>query len=92
MRIKALKSFATKGMAPTSGQVVDCSEGLALDLIAAGYAEKAEEDPEPVATSQQEEASAESEEKNTEDNKDDNKSGNKKRAVSTAKGKRRSTK
>jgi hypothetical protein len=95
MRIKALKSFASKDIAPTPGQVFDCSDVLAKDLIDAGYAEKVEE--KPVATSQQpqEPATIKEEKKATEkveEKKNENKPGNKKHAVSTAKGKRAGSK
>jgi len=101
MIIKALKSFACKEIAPSPGQVVNCSDDLASDLISAGYAERVEEASEvkAVATSQQDEPAKPTDDKaeankqtKKEETKNDNKSGDKKRAVSTAKGKRRSSK
>ena len=100
MRVKALKSFATKEIAPSPGQVFDCSDDLANDLIAAKYAVRVEEarKVEAVATSQQDEPAkptiekAETKQTKKEETKNDNKSGDKKRAVSTAKGKRSSSK
>jgi hypothetical protein len=100
MRIKALTSFACKEVAPSPGQVVDCSDDLALELIAAKYAVRVDEarKVEAVATSQQDEPAkptidkAETKQTKKEETKNDNKSGDKKRAVSTAKGKRSSSK
>lgn len=106
MRIRALKSFASKEIAPSSGQIVDCSDALGFELLDAGYAERVEEaevcEVEAVATSQQDEPAEptdnkaktkkQTKAKKAEETKDDNKSGDKKRAVSTAKGKRSSSK
>lgn len=99
IRLRALISFACKEVAPSPGQIFDCSDDLAKDLIAANYAVKEEDsEVEAIATSQQDEPAepaiekAETKQTKKEETKNDNKSGDKKRAVSTAKGKRSSSK
>ena len=47
MRMKALKSFASREVAAAPGQVFTCSEALAADLIQAKFAQLTE-DTEPA--------------------------------------------
>ena len=100
MRLKALLSFATRDFSMAPGQEFECSECLAEDLLAAKYAVKVEEASKvenavlPAKDEPAEPAVEKAKTKQTkkEETKNDNKSGDKKRVVSTAKGKRGSSK